>query len=565
MRKIVAAVAAVGVVAGIVGSAPTVVASQEPIVWGPCTHPALIVRGAECGKLEVPLNHADPAGAKIRLAVSRIKATVPPEQYQGVMLTNPGGPGGAGLAMAVLGDRVPKGAGKGYDWVGLDVRGVGASEPALSCDSGYFTYNRPYYVPVSRELEQTWLDRSKGYAKACGAAGGDLLGHLRTVDTVRDLDLLRAALGQEKINFYGYSYGSYLGQVYSTLHPDRVGRMVLDGVVDPRSIWYQSNLNQDVAFDRNIKIYFDWLAKHDGAYHLGTDGRAIEAGYYADLDKLRQTPAGGVIGPDELADVFLRAAYFVHVWTDLGSAYAQYRATGDVFGIKAIWDGLNSRQPGSDNSFAVYLGVQCTDVRWPTNWDRWRADNWRIHAIAPFETWNNAWYNAPCVYWTARPGTPVEVDGSKAPPILLINETLDGATPFEGALEVRDRFPNSALIEGVGGTTHSASLFGNLCVDNQVADYLASGTLPDRRPGRGSDTQCDPFPQPTPPAGPAREDARVLMERSADDDRALAHTTGGRNAKSGPKAQVRLPHARHTSHVGDLTKLLSGNKAARRR
>ncbi|SDI37841.1 alpha/beta hydrolase fold [Actinokineospora alba] len=502
-----AAAAAVGVVAGTVLLTPTVGASQEPIVWGPCERPELVLRGAECGKLEVPLNHADPAGAKIKLAVSRIKATVPADQYQGVMLINPGGPGGAGLGLAVLGERVPNGAGKAYDWVGLDPRGVGASEPSLSCDSGYFTYNRPYYVPVSRDLEQTWLDRSKGYAKACEAAGGDLLGHLRTVDTVQDMDLLRAALGEEKLNFYGYSYGSYLGQVYSTLFPERVRRMVLDGVVDPRSVWYQLNLNQDVAFDRNIKIYFDWLAKHDDAYHLGTDGRAIEAGYYAELEKLRQTPAGGVIGPDELADVFLRAAYFVYGWTDLASAYSKYRGAGDIAGIKALWDGINSQKPGSDNSYAMYLGVQCTDAPWPTNWDRWRADNWRIYATAPFETWSNAWYNAPCVHWAGKPGKPIEVDGSKAPPVLLISETLDGATSFEGALEVRDRFPNSALIEGVGGTTHSSSLFGNLCVDNQVADYLATGELPRREPGRVSDSKCDPHPQPTPGVRAASDNA----------------------------------------------------------
>ncbi|MBC6450090.1 alpha/beta hydrolase [Actinokineospora xionganensis] len=508
MRKIVAAAAAVGVVAGIVAWAPVVAAYEPPpIAWGPCEHPVLVLRGAECGKLEVPLDHDAREGKKIKIAVSRIKATAPADQYQGVMLTNPGGPGGSGIHLSILGERVPKGAGKTYDWIGFDPRGVGSSEPSLTCDSGYFSYNRPYYVPVSGELEQTWLDRTKGYAQACAAQGGDLLAHLRTTDTVKDMEALRVALGQERINFLGYSYGTYLGQVYGTLFPDRVGRMVLDGVVDPRNVWYKSNLEQNVGFERNIKIYFDWLAKHDATYHLGTDGSQIEADFYATQQKLRTEPAGGVFGPDELSDVFLPAAYFVFGWQDLATAYAKYRNDGDVSGLKALYDGIHSSEPGSDNSFAVYLGVQCTDVRWPTSWDRWRADNWKTYAIAPFETWSNAWYNAPCREWGAPAGTPVQVDGSKAPPVLLISETLDGATPFEGALEVRDRFPNSALIEGVGGTTHSASLFGNACVDDQIADYLASGKLPERRQGRVSDSKCDPHPQPTPGVRAAWEDA----------------------------------------------------------
>jgi pimeloyl-ACP methyl ester carboxylesterase len=510
VKKIVAIAAAAGavvtgvVVAPMVQAAPEAVPAQvaydpAPIAWGKCVNdPGLDARGAECGKLEVPLDYARPSGTKIKLAVSRIKAKAPAEQYQGIMLTNPGGPGGSGLTLSVLGEFVPKDAGLTYDWIGFDPRGVGASEPSLACDGSYFGYNRPFYVPVNRELEQTWLDRSKGYAEACKAKGGDLLAHLKTTDTVNDMDALRKALGQRQINFYGFSYGTYLGQVYSTLYPQRVRRMVLDGNVDPRGVWYDANLQQDIAFDRNIKIYFDWLAKNDAAYHLGTDGSAIEAGFYKEQQKLRKHPAGGVIGPDELTDVLLSAGYYVFGWEDVAGAYAALINHGDFSGVKALYDNSNSQEEGSDNSFAVYLGVQCTDVQWPRSWNRWRSDNWITHLKAPFETWGNAWFNAPCLNWGAQPGTPVRVDGRKAPGILMINETLDAATPYEGSLEVRSRFPKAALIEGVGGTTHSGSLFGVSCVDDQIADYLATGKLPVRKPGRQSDSQCDPQPQPTP-------------------------------------------------------------------
>ena len=119
-------------------------------------------------------------------------------------------------------------------------------------------------------------------------------------------------------------------------------------------------------------------------------------------------------------------------------------------------------------------------------------------AQAPFETWGNAWYNAPCRIWPAPAGTPVAVDGSKVANTLLISETLDGATPFSGALEARRLFPHASLVEGVGGTSHAASLSGDTCVDGTVAAYLATGALPARKPGDGSDAQCAPLPPPTP-------------------------------------------------------------------
>ncbi len=152
----------------------------------------------------------------------------------------------------------------------------------------------------------------------------------------------------------------------------------------------------------------------------------------------------------------------------------------------------------------MYLATQCTDVQWPKNWSKWQRDNWRIYSQHPFLTWSNVWFNAPCVFWKGDAGTPVNVNGKKAPPILLINETNDAATPYAGSLEVRKRFPRSVLIEGVGGTTHSGSLNGIACTDNAIAAYLSDGTLPARVRGNRSDKQCDPLPQPDPTAAAAK-------------------------------------------------------------
>lgn len=493
---------------------PRGASGYSPIDWGECEHAGLRSRQAECGFLSVPLDYAHPDGRQIKLAVSRIRHTVPADKYQGVMLVNPGGPGGSGLPLSVLGEYVPKRAGAAYDWIGFDPRGVGSSVPALACDGDYLGYDRPPYVPTTTALETAWRARAKEYAQACDKAGGALLDHLRTADTVRDMDSLRAALGVEQINFYGFSYGTYLGQVYATRNPGRVRRMVLDGNVDPGRVWYDANLDQDIAFDRNIKIYFGWLARHHDVFDLGRSGAAVEKLFYAEQARLVRKPAGGVLGPDELTDVFLQAGYYVFGWEAVATAFAKWVHDRDPAPLRSLFDASNSQEPGADNGYAVYLAVQCTDTQWPTSWQRWRADNWRVHRIAPFETWGNAWYNAPCLNWGARAGQRPAVDGAATPPVLLISETLDAATPFTGSLEVRKRFPRSALIEGVGGTTHSGSLFGNPCVDNTIADYLATGELPRRVKANRSDKQCPPLPQPDPSdAGEQRKEHGASLTR----------------------------------------------------
>jgi len=531
MRRLLTAAVVIGLAAGgAVASAPAQATpargetgyTPAPIAWGTCESPGLQRRGAQCGMLTVPLDYQRPRGTKIKLAVSRILHKSSAADYQGVMLTNPGGPGGSGLTLSVLGEYVPDNVGLDYDWIGFDPRGVGSSEPSLTCDGSLTTaYNRPYYVPVNRSLEKQWLARSKKYAQACATAGGALLDHVKTTDTVADMESIRKALGAKQINFYGFSYGTYLGQVYSTLHPERVRRMVLDGNVDPRGVWYDANLAQDVAFDKNIGTYFAWVAKYDAVYHLGTTGKAVEKKYYATIQKLRKAPAGGVIGPDEWTDVFTSAAYYIFEWTDIADAFAAYVNDGDYAPVKALYDGGYPQGPGTDNGFAMYLATQCTDVQWPTNWSKWQRDNWRIYAQHPFLTWSNAWFNAPCLSWKGDVGKPVNVNGKKAPPILLISETNDAATPYTGSLYVRKLFPKAVLLEGVGGTTHSGSLNGIACTDDTIAAYLSDGTLPARVRGNRSDKQCEPLPQPDPTAAAAKSvsapgggASRVLQDTS---------------------------------------------------
>lgn len=501
-RTIITLLVAVGVTLGTAGPALAAPAPPAPpppgqgIAWGPCTSPSLQQAKAECGFLKVPLDHAQPTGKKIEIAVSRIRHTVPEARYQGVVLVNPGGPGGPGLGLSRLGGAVPKNAGAAYDWIGFDPRGVGTSRPALTCDADYGGYARPDYRPENG-AEKAWLPKVEAYAQACGKAGGDLLAHLRTEDTVRDMDLIRRALGAKQINYYGFSYGTMLGQVYATMFPDKVRRMVLDGVVDPRDWWYRANLNQDVAFQRNIETFFDWVAKNDATYHLGNTGDAVEKRFYALSAEFRKAPLGGKIGSSEWTDIFLRAGYNVGEYTSVADAFVA-GTKKDAAKLKAAYDQAGS--PTDDNNYAVYLATQCTDAPFPHDWATWKRDNTATDRKAPFETWGNAWYNAPCRDWPVKPGPAPKVAGKLRTGPLLISETYDGATPYEGALQARRTFPGSSLVEGVGGHTHSSSLSGIACTDDTVADYLLTGALPKRTGGDRSDKQCPPLPPPSPTA-----------------------------------------------------------------
>lgn len=502
---------------GLRGAAPGE-ASVTRIAWGACANAALTKAQVQCGRLQVPLDYRAPSGPHITLAVSRVRHTVPTARYQGVMLTNPGGPGGSGLPYAALGKHVPKNAGASYDWIGFDPRGVGSSTPSLSCLPNYFHGNRPPYVPITDALRTTWLARSRAYAAACEGDAAALLPHMTTIDSAHDMDSIRAALGARTINYYGFSYGTYLGQVYTTLFPSRVRRMVLDSNVDPRDVWYRANLNQDIAFERNIRIWFGWLARYNSVYHLGTTEFAVQRLFYQQETALRRHPAGGVVGPSEWHDAFLWAGYYQIIWLDLADVFASWVHQRDSKKLIAAYRSADS--VGNDNGYAVYNAVQCTDAQWPQQWSTWARDNWRTYRVAPFETWSNAWFNAPCLFWPARARTPVQVNGGSVP-ALLVDETLDAATPYPGSLEVRRLFPRSRLLAEPGGTTHAGTLRGNACADDTIAAYLATGVLPARRAGDRADAYCTPLPEPV-PGRAAADGATVLQLRVAQRPALLA-------------------------------------------
>ncbi|CAA9389268.1 alpha/beta hydrolase [uncultured Nocardioides sp.] len=470
--------------------------AAAPIAWRRCKDDFLRDAGARCGMLTVPLDHANPTGDTIRLAVSRVKHRG--SKDRGVMFTNPGGPGGSGTFLAGYGQFVPGKAARTYDWIGMDPRGVGASRPALTCDRRYNKIGtRPPYVPTRDAIIDRWVARAEAYAADCGtSAAAELLPHMKTTDTVADLELLREALGAERVSFYGLSYGTYIAQVYATLHPDRLDRLVLDGVVDPRKVWYAANAGQNVAFERAITAFYRWAARGHADLRLGRTAVKVERTYHRLLRRLARKPVNGV-GAAELSDVALGAGYAAFLWPEVAAALSEIVTKGTARLARRAYTDINPTTPGADNGYAAYLATICTDAPWPTDLAVLLADNELQDQRYPFGTWPNGWFNAPCRTWPAPPASAAVEVATVARPALLINETFDGATPIEGAYEVRRRFTQSVLIEGVRGTTHAGSLSGVRCVDRRIAAYLGTGRLPQRRPGDArSDVRCPPVPKP---------------------------------------------------------------------
>ncbi|MFF3304555.1 alpha/beta hydrolase [Streptomyces sp. NPDC002908] len=505
MTKRAGILVAVGAtVAGLVTAAPST-ASAGPVTAGPGAAAPLTWKGCgtksypalQCATVRAPLDHDDPSGRQITLALSRVPHTA--KTSQGPLLVNPGGPGGSGLSMAgFVAASLPAKVAAQYDVIGFDPRGVGKSRPALDCVPKYFAPVRPDTVPDSYEAEKTARNRAASFAAACGKKHGDLLPFMDTVSAAKDLDVVRRALGADRINYFGYSYGTYLGAVYAKLFPERVRRLVLDSIVDPDGVWYEDNLGQDHAFDARHKAFAAWVARNDATYGLGGDPAEVEAAWYRMRDAVKKHPAAGKVGPGELEDTFMPGGYYNGYWPRLAETFAAYVNEGDQEALATAYEDFGAVDRSGDNGYSVYAAVQCRDAAWPRTWSSWRNDTWQAHRKAPFMSWNNTWYNAPCATWPVEPLEPVRVTNDAIPPALLFQATDDAATPYEGGVTMSRRLKGSALVVEQGGGNHGISLSGNDCLDAYLVDYLTDGTLPGGSSGGSADAVCEALPEPKP-------------------------------------------------------------------
>ncbi|KPI10455.1 TAP domain protein [Actinobacteria bacterium OK074] len=496
-------------------------AAAKGIRYGSCAAEGDLPGSLRCGTVTVPLDYAHPDGRRIKLTVSRIKGTGKGDAVrQGALVYNPGGPGASGMYFPLVGylpawQRIAA----AYDLVGYAPRGVGRSAP-LSCEDPKRLFKGPRPAPAqpSASYKKERVAEAKAYARGCARRSGSALRYYTSLNNARDLDVLRAALGERRLTFMGASYGTYFGAVYATLFPGHVRRMVFDSAVNPapEQVWYHNNLDQSAAFERRWADFREWVADHDDVYGLGDTAAAVLRGYEQARAQLTAEPAGGKVGPAQLQGLLLQAGYYDDYWPMAAQVLSAY-LKGDPKPLVEHAGPNREAAVEAENSNAVYTAVECNDAPWPTDWRVWDRDNTALARVAPFETWDNVWTNLPCAYWPAPRQHPVDVRTAPGalPQTLILAAERDAATPYTGALELRRRLPGAVLVTERDAGSHGIGAADNPCVNARLESYLLDGPL------RGGNTSCAPHAEPKPQLPDA--DTRAAHKAHAQQETGALH------------------------------------------
>jgi pimeloyl-ACP methyl ester carboxylesterase len=447
------------------------------LAWRPCTPGAF-----QCATVAVPLDWAHPAsGAKVQLSLIRLPASGAKSQRIGSLFVNPGGPGASAVDFArQIGGVLPAPILRRFDVVAFDPRGMGGSSP-LSCENGpgldaYLALNPN---PSSPAEIQSVVAADQQFAAGCAKQyGASFLAHIDTRTAARDMDYIRAALGEATITYVGYSYGTFLGAQYAELFPTHVRAFVLDGAVDPALIGLQFDVAQAVGFDKELGDFFNACVQGCPFYSAGDPKGA----FMSLMSQITAHPLA--VGTRQLTlALFLNgvadALYTPTTWPDLQVALAS-AAQGNGSKLLTLSDDLTERRAdGSYNALSSALpAVNCVDSVYPTNVDEYRAKAAEAAKVAPVFGPAIVWGSLVCAYWpvpAAFPPGPVHATG--APPILVIGTTADPATPYEWAQALASQLSSGVLLTHVG-EGHTSLGQGSGCVDNVVVTYLLNLTPP---------------------------------------------------------------------------------------
>ena len=378
---------------------------SQKLDWTSCS-------GGFCAKLTVPIDYANPSGPTIQLALLKVPASDPSSRI-GSLVVNPGGPGGSGVDYARAADYIVSPAMRAhYDVVGFDPRGVGRSDPITCMTSSQldaFIGTDP--TPNTPAEEQTFADMSKSFAQDCAKNAGPLLAHVSTEDAARDMDVLRAALGEDKLTYLGKSYGTFLGATYADLFPTKVGRFVLDGVVPPDLTSEQLNLGQAQGFELATRTWAQYCVNQGGC-PLGTSVDQVMQNLRAFLAKTDAQPvphtgdqAVPVLTEGWASTGIAAAMYDQTMWKTLVTAMREALA-GDGSGLMQLADTYADRRPGGgyqDNLMQVIYAVNCLDKPESSSIALHAQEAKAAEKTAP--TWGAflMWSSLPCGYWPVKP------------------------------------------------------------------------------------------------------------------------------------------------------------------
>ncbi|MFE2355074.1 alpha/beta hydrolase [Streptomyces parvulus] len=459
---------------------PDALASQS-LDWGRCEDTADSPAPGgdwQCAALKAPLDWSEPDGETIDLALIRSKAEG--DQRVGSLLFNFGGPGGSGVSMMPSYGESVSSLHERYDLVSWDPRGVAASE-GVRCraDEAIDAAETVDSTPDTPAEEQAYLKDAAEFGKGCRKAAGKLMSHVSTTDTARDMDLMRHVLGDEKMHYFGISYGTELGGVYAHLFPERVGRVVLDAVVDPDADTMGHAENQARGFQRALDDYLKSTGQEPGA-----GSRKISALLERlDAEPLPTSSSGRKLTQTLALTGIVLPLYSKTSWPALTSALAAAEE-GDGSELLALADGYNERDESGHYGTTTHSQrvISCLDDRQRPTVEETKARLPRFEKVSPvfgaFLGWDTAGW---CHDWPV-PGqheTP-EVSAPGAAPILVVGNTGDPATPYEGAHRMADELGGDVgVMLTWKGEGHGAYGSGSDCVDSAVDAYLLKGTVPE--------------------------------------------------------------------------------------
>jgi pimeloyl-ACP methyl ester carboxylesterase len=466
----------------------------SPIQWHPCTSPnpaAPFPPNAECGKLSVPVDYTKPDGDVAQLAMIRIKAT---GDKIGSLVINPGGPGESGVESAAsMVGTMPPSVLEHFDLVGFDPRGVADSTPAVRCNSSADTdrLRQDPQVDYSPKGIAHIDAETKAFVQRCfDKSSKEFLENVGTANVVKDLDAIRAAVGDDKLTYLGYSYGTRIGGAYAEEFPQNVRAMVLDGAIDPNFDPMEADIRQARAFQTAFDDYAADCAK-DPACPLGTDPAKATEVYKSLVEPLVDKPAEtkdprGLAYSDALVGTIL-PLYSPSFWPRLTEGLDELKhGRGDRLLFLSDVYMHRDAEGNYDNATDVRVAVNCVDKPPITDQAKLVEKDRRVREAAPFMSYGEFTGYAPrdtCSFWQVPPTTePHEISVKGLPPTLVISTTNDPATPYQAGVELAKQLGGTLVT--FEGTQHTVAFQGNQCIDDIVATYLVDVKVPP------PDTRC---------------------------------------------------------------------------
>lgn len=496
--------------------------AAQTIEWKPCGQ-------IECATFEVPLDYSVSGGKTIELSLIRIKAREQ-DRRLGVLMANPGGPGASANEFTAIWRTILSSEIKDrFDIVSFDPRGVGESSP-IDCHE---TLQDLVAADPDPDNDAEWeaaKAESKEFADACARKYADILSHVGTKNVARDMDAIRAALGEERLNYVGYSYGTSLGAVYADLFPNRIRSMVLDGGTDLSLGFEDVNRTQMIGFERAFEAYLANCRASSCPLAVAGDPRAAVNAIIARAEE-KPIPAKNAdrpAGPGEVQLGIISAMYSKVTWSSLTRALQDAQA-GDGTGLVRLTDQYLQRDGSGSypNLIEANAAVNYVDQVCPKDPEAYRALGEKFAKDAPTFGRSAATAGLTCAYWQAKPDPVTAPRARGAPPIIVIATTNDPATPYEWGQALSEQLESGVLVTH-RGEGHTIYAQGNACIDAVVNGYLlnraapAAGTTcgngppppnqrasptPSAAPNEGGATQV-PLTGTTAPAPPATGDAR---------------------------------------------------------